>query len=133
MKFHAVLLYIDDQFPDISIFRKLQEVGRGLYPKGAYLYSVEQKLIADRFYWMYFQYDNAKLYSDKVIDTEDNSVKENPRPKSQVEPRLQLFSCYDLERHISSVEINVIKDDDYRYEPSIVKALLVNQLGGANA
>lgn len=76
MKFHAVLLYIDDQFPDISIFRKLQEVGRGLYPKGAYLYSVEQKLIADRFYWMYFQYDNAKLYSDKVIDTEDNSVKE---------------------------------------------------------
>lgn len=260
MKFHAVLLYIDDQFPDISIFRKLQEVGRGLYPKGAYLYSVEQKLIADRFYWMYFQYDNAKLYSDKVIDTEDNSVKENPRPKSQVEPRLQLFSCYDLERHIlyvsdyskkatitdyisemlqksaqtknvlrsvddflnvvtqlksvcftqrrtlftskedsifkkqanlygldlpekskirldygatpigaaknalrdwkmkresgefedvivvgmddnglentfnfstliSSVEINVIKDDDYRYEPSIVKALLVNQLG----
>lgn len=53
MKFHAVLLYIDDQFPDISIFRKLQEVGRGLYPKGAYLYSVEQKLIADRFYWMY--------------------------------------------------------------------------------
>ena len=45
MKFHAVLLYIDDQFPDISIFRKLQEVGRGLYPKGAYLYSVEQKLI----------------------------------------------------------------------------------------
>ena len=133
MKFHAVLLYINDQFPDISIFKNLQEVGRGLYPKGAYLYSVEQEFITDRFYWMYFQYDNAKLYSDKVIDTEDNSVKENPRPKSQVEPRLQLFSCYDLERHISSVEINIIKDDDYRYEPSIVKTLLVNQLGGANA
>lgn len=87
MKFHAVLLYINDQFPDISIFKNLQEVGRGLYPKGAYLYSVEQEFITDRFYWMYFQYDNAKLYSDKVIDTEDNSVKENPRPKSQVEPQ----------------------------------------------
>ena len=49
MKFHAVLLYINDQFPDISIFRKLQEVGRGLYPKGTYLYSVEQELIAGRF------------------------------------------------------------------------------------
>ena len=264
MTFHAVLLYINDHFPDISIFRNLQEVGRGLYPKGAYLYSVEQEFITDRFYWMYFQYDNAKLYSDKVIDTEDNSVKGNPRPKSQVEPRLQLFSCYDLESHmlyvsdyskkatitdyisemlqksaqtknvlrsvddflnvvtqlksvcftqrrtlftskedsifkkqanlygldlpekskirldygatpigaaknalrdwkmkresgefedvivvgmddnglestfnfstlISSVEINIIKDDDYRYEPSIVKTLLVNQLGGANA
>lgn len=100
MKFHAVLLYINDQFPDILTFRKLQEVGRRLYPKGTYLYSVEQELISDRLYWMYFQYDNAKLYSDKVIDTEDNSVKENPRPKSQVEPRLQLFACYDLESHI---------------------------------
>lgn len=100
MKFHAVLLYVNDQFPDILTFKKLQEIGRTLYPKGAYLYSVEQELIADRFYWMYFQYDNAKLYSDKVIDTEDNSVKENPRPKSQVEPRLQLFACYDLDRHI---------------------------------
>lgn len=264
MKFHAVLLYVNDQFPDILTFKKLQEIGRTLYPKGAYLYSVEQELIADRFYWMYFQYDNAKLYSDKVIDTEDNSVKENPRPKSQVEPRLQLFACYDLDRHIlyvsdytkkatitdyisemmqkpahtknilrsvddflnavtqlksvsftqrrtlftsaedstfrkqanlygldlperskirldygstrignaknalrdwkmrresgefedivvvgaddsgfestfnfsalvSSVEINVIKDDDYRYEPRIIKTLLVNQLGGSNA
>lgn len=264
MRFHAVLLYINDQFPDISTFKRLQEVGRVLYPKGAYLYNVEQELIADRFYWMYFQYDNAKLYSDKVIDTEDNSVKENPRPKSQVEPRLQLFACYDLESHIlyvsdynkkatitdyisemmqvsahtknvlrsvedflnvvtqlksvcftqkrtlftstedsifkkqanlygldlpekskirldygatpigtvknalrdwkmkresgefddvivvgvddqgfestfnfstliSSVEINVIKDDDYRFEPSIVKMLLVNQLGGSDA
>ncbi len=100
MKFHAELLYINDQFPDILTFRKLQDVGRKLYPNGTYLYSVEHELIADRFYWMYFQYDNAKLYSDKVIDTEDNSVKENPRPKSQVEPRMQLFACYDLENHI---------------------------------
>lgn len=74
MKFHAVLLYIDDQFPDISIFRKLQEVGRGLYPKGAYLYSVEQKLIADRFYWMYFQYDNAKLCTQSILFSRNPSV-----------------------------------------------------------
>ena len=51
MKFHAVLLYVNDQFPDILTFKKLQEIGRTLYPKGAYLYSVEQELIADRFYW----------------------------------------------------------------------------------
>ena len=55
MRFHAVLLYINDQFPDISTFKRLQEVGRVLYPKGAYLYNVEQELIADRFYWMYNQ------------------------------------------------------------------------------
>lgn len=44
-----------------------------------------------------------------------------------------LESTFNFSTLISSVEINVIKDDDYRYEPSIVKALLVNQLGGANA
>ena len=122
MKFHAVLLYINDQFPDISIFKNLQEVGRGLYPKGAYLYSVEQEFITDRFYWMYFQYDNAKLYSDKVIDIEDNSVKENPRPKSQVEPRLQLFSCYDLESHILYVS-------DYSKKATITDSLSLPKAG----
>lgn len=32
MKFHAVLLYVNDQFPDILTFKKLQEIGRTLYP-----------------------------------------------------------------------------------------------------
>lgn len=44
-----------------------------------------------------------------------------------------LESTFNFSTLISSVEINIIKDDDYRYEPSIVKTLLVNQLGGANA
>lgn len=124
MKFHAVLLYINDQFPDIAIFKELQKVGQGLYPKGAYLYNVEQELIGNRFYWMYFQYDNAKLYSDKVIDTEDNSVKENPRPKSQVEPRLQLFACYDLDSYILYVS-------DYSKKATITD--YISEMLGKNA
>lgn len=44
-----------------------------------------------------------------------------------------LESTFNFSTLISSVEINVIKDDDYRYEPSIVKTLLINQLEGANA
>lgn len=263
MKFNAVLLYVNDKFPDISVFRRLIEVGSTFYRKGNYLYTIEQDLIADRFHWMYFQYDNESLYTNTVIDTTDNSTKDNPRPKHQVEMRAQLFACYDLEKHtlyvsdyskkatitdyiaemlqvtantknvlksvddflnvvtqlksvsftqrrtlftsaadstfrkqaniygldlperskvkldygsspigtfknalrnwkskrdsgefedvvivglddsgfentfnfstmISSVEINVIKDDDYRFEPIVVKALLINQLGGKN-
>ena len=42
-----------------------------------------------------------------------------------------LESTFNFSTLISSVEINVIKDDDYRYEPSIVKTLLVNQFGGS--
>lgn len=263
MKFNAVLLYVNDKFPDISVFRRLIEIGSTFYRKGNYLYTIEQDLIAGRFHWMYFQYDNESLYTNTVIDTTDNSTKDNPRPKHQVEMRAQLFACYDLEKHtlyvsdyskkatitdyiaemlqvtantknvlksvddflnvvtqlksvsftqrrtlftsaadstfrkqaniygldlperskvkldygsspigtfknalrnwkskrdsgefedvvivglddsgfentfnfstmISSVEINVIKDDDYRFEPIVVKALLINQLGGKN-
>lgn len=42
-------------------------------------------------------------------------------------------STFNFSALVSSVEINVIKDDDYRYEPRIIKTLLVNQLGGSNA
>lgn len=98
MKFSSVLLYVNDTFPDIQFFKKLQGASRPLYRKGNYLYDVEQDLVADRFYWMYFQYDNSSLYVNTVIDTTDDSVKDNPRPKSQVEMRFQLFACYDLVR-----------------------------------
>ena len=100
MKFSAVLLYVNDKFPDLSVFRKLKQVGQTYYRKDNYLYTIEQDIIADRFHWMYFQYDNESLYTNMVIDTTDNSAKENPRPKHQVEMRSQLFACYDLERHI---------------------------------
>lgn len=62
MKFHAVLLYIDDQFPDISIFRKLQEVGRGLYPKGAYLY-ISNYYSVSFIYWIYSICTQSLLFS----------------------------------------------------------------------
>jgi hypothetical protein len=31
-----------------------------------------------------------------VVDIADDSVKDNPRPKNQMELRNQLFACYDL-------------------------------------
>ena len=94
-----MLLYVNDEFPTTQTFETLLGVSRKLYRKGKFLYSVEQTLIDDRYYWMYFQYDNENLYTDIVVDTLDNSAKNNPRPKNQVEMRYQLFACYDLVRH----------------------------------
>ena len=100
MKFSSMLLYVDDNFPNKQTFEQLLQVGGNLYRKGKFLYSVEQSFISNRHFWMYFQYDNENLYSDIVIDTTDNSSKSNPRPKSQVEMRSQLFACYDLQRNL---------------------------------
>lgn len=97
MKFSSMLLYINDRLPMESDWRQLKTIGRKLYWKNHNLHVVEQDFIADRFYWMYYQYDNARLYSDHVVDINDDSVKNNPRPKNQVEMRNQLFACYDMQ------------------------------------
>lgn len=96
MKFSSLLLYVNDEFPTKRVFEQVKDKGTQFYRKGKYLYKVEQEFISERYYWMYFQYDNENLYSDIVLDTSDNCEKQNPRPKSQVELRSQLFACYDF-------------------------------------
>lgn len=100
MKFHAMMLYIDDEFPTKAILENLSEVGNEFHRKKQFLFSVEHGFIGENRYWMYFQYDNESLYTDVVVDTIDNETKSNPRPKNQVELRQQLFACYDLERKL---------------------------------
>lgn len=96
MKLNSMILYIDDRFPEPEDFRSLQAKGKSRFWKGDYFYVVEQEMLADRFYWLYLQYDNANLYAPHVVDIADDSVKDNPRPKNQMELRNQLFACYDL-------------------------------------
>lgn len=100
MKFSSMLLYVNDEFPNKDVFERLLTVSRRLYEKGKFLYTINQELVDDSYFWMYFEYDNEHLYSHKVIDTSDNSEKPNPRPKSQVETRYQLFACYDLNQKL---------------------------------
>lgn len=100
MKFSSMLLYVDDEFPSEKTFEQLLYKGTKQYRKGNNLYSIDQTFDNDNSYWMYFQYDNEFLYTDKVVDTVDNSEKDNPRPKSQVEMRYQLFACYDFNRKL---------------------------------
>lgn len=100
MKLNAMLLYIDDNFPELEDCKKLLEKGNSRFWKGNYLHVVEHELIAGRYYWFYLQFDNANLYAPHVVDIVDDAVKDNPRPKNQVEMRNQLFACYDLQGKI---------------------------------
>lgn len=97
MKLNSMMLYIGDRFPTIEDFVRLMDTGNSRFWKGTYLYVVEQEMIADRYYWLYLQYDNANLYAPHVVDIVDDAVKDNPRPKNQVEMRNQLFACYDMQ------------------------------------
>ena len=96
MKLNSMILYINGKFPELEDFKRLLEKGNSRFWKGNYLYVVDQAVVAERYYWLYLQYDNAHLYAPHVVDIMDDAVKDNPRPKNQVEMRNQLFACYDL-------------------------------------
>ena len=96
MKLNAMVMSIDDRLPELADFKQMLNTGNSRFRRGAYLYVVEQELTSNRYYWLYLQYDNANLYAPYVVDTTDDAVKDNPRPKNQVEMRNQLFACYDL-------------------------------------
>lgn len=134
MKFSAILLYVDDEFPKIETFHRLLEIGNKRYRKGNYFYTVEQEIIDNQFYWMYFQYDNENLYAQKVIDIIDDSEKSNPRPKNQVEMRFQLFAFYDINQSILYVSDYSKKATitDYIGDMLQVKAQTKNMLKSVN-
>lgn len=102
MKFSSMQLIVDGTAPSTFLFEELLTASRPTHRKGKYLYKIEQGFTnaTKDFYWMYFQFDNEHLYADTVLDTENGIECENPRPKSQVEMRNQLFACYDFEHLI---------------------------------
>ena len=93
-------LIIDSRTPSARDFESLSVIGRRIYRKNSYLFSVEHSFITPRFYWLYFSYDNENLYSEVVYDTDADCERNNPRPKNQIELRNQLFACYDLEENL---------------------------------
>lgn len=55
-------------------------------------------ILEERFLWMSCRFDNAELYTDHVWNSESKQKENNPRKKSQIECRKQLFVCYDIEK-----------------------------------
>lgn len=120
MKFHKMLLSIDDDFPIYNDFVFLMNNGLKRYRRKNYLYLIEQ-FFEGQFYWMYFQYENENLYVDTVFDTSDDMEKSNPRPKNQVELKGQFFACYDLHK-------NVLYISDYT-KKSVLSAYIAEMIG----
>ena len=109
MKFTSSVLYVDNNFPTVATFRALMEKKSSYYHKKKYIYALDMDFIEDKFFWMYVQYENKKLYNDRVFDVEDETEKENPKPQNYVEFRQQLFVCYDFEKIFCIYRI-IIKD-----------------------
>lgn len=98
MKFKMFQLLISGQDPAPSDLKKIVEMGQS-YVKDYYSdwYKIEKELVGERYLWFYIQHENAKLYSDTVLDGETDTEEDNPRSKNQVELKHQFFACYDMD------------------------------------
>lgn len=64
---------------------------------GNYVYNVRIELL-DKYVWLYFEYDNRRLYGENVLDTDKGVMHKNRRPKKNVELKQQLFVVIDIEQ-----------------------------------
>ena len=64
------------------------------------LYVIDTSIIAERFFWLACDYDDAASFRDYVVNQNTGEREPNPRSKSQVEPRRQFFACYDTHQHL---------------------------------
>ena len=104
MRFGAFLLHVegtrDATIEDLIEVHNLHSLGSNIFkPEGQkFLYVIETKIIDNRFFWFSCEYDDAASFREYVVDSETGERQPNPREKKQVEPRKQLFACFDANR-----------------------------------
>ena len=104
MRFGAFLLYGDDlndvTIEDLMEVHEKHNIGSRIFqPEGQkYLYVIETKIVDSRFFWLSCDYDDAASFREYVINSETGERQPNPRDKKQIEPRKQLFACFDADR-----------------------------------
>lgn len=102
MKFCNFLLRVNG-IRDASLDDCIEVVKKGpktYNPEGQkYLYSIENEIIENRFFWMSCEYDDATRFRNYVINQETGEKEHNPRKKVQVEPCQQFFACFDAVNH----------------------------------
>ena len=102
MKFKNFLLRVDgEREAKIEDFLEIEEKGRRIYKpeRQKYLYCIDMEILENRFLWMECEYADANKFREYVVNSETGEREPNPRTKDQIEPRQQLFVCYDCETH----------------------------------
>ncbi|MDK2802659.1 MAG: hypothetical protein KFW09_04700 [Oscillospiraceae bacterium] len=101
MKFKNFQLIIGDSIPKKSDIENICKIGKKIIKEYKYdWYEVNKQIIEDRFLWLYYEYDNAHSYNEDVLNGESDSKEPNPKTKTQVELRKQLFVCYDIDNNM---------------------------------
>jgi len=98
VQFKTFQLFINSDFPKLYDLANVADHGTTIFFDNVEFYEIEKSILEKRFFWMYCQYDNSKLYTDTVWNKITEKEENNPRKKTQIECRNQLFVCYDMKK-----------------------------------
>ncbi len=113
-----------------SVIVSIKNNGSKIFDKGKTLvYKIENEIINERFLWMYCEYDNKEFYNEYVYNNKTDEEETNPRTKSQLEMRNQLFVCYDVEGKLLYFSDNKRKPfiEDY-FKDSLGKDITIKNI-----
>lgn len=95
MKFKTFQLIINDQDPTKEDIEFVAKSGILVYHHASNVFEISKSIFEDRFLWMSCEFDNDEIYNQMVLNEKTEKKEKNPRNKSQIECRYQLFVCYD--------------------------------------
>lgn len=101
MKFSTFQIIIGAQEPTANDLQMIKSKGQAFYEFGEDLYEFTIEFNKSLgLLWMYIQYDNKEIYNEEVVNETNRRKEKNPRSRTQVELKKQLFAAYSLRHHI---------------------------------
>lgn len=108
MKFKKMYIIIqNDEITEEDITKIYLNSLANVNTHGKYWYSIDKKIIDEKYIWFNVSYNNSKLYKENVYNGDREKDEKNPRNRGQVELNRQLFICFDIvnkELYISDIE-----------------------------
>ena len=97
ISFTTMELYVNEQEPSESFFRKIQDSAPPTYEVEDTYHIIKCEYLADsEAFWFTSCYGNPLPYNEQVYNASTAAFEANPREKDQVEPRQQLFALYSF-------------------------------------
>lgn len=97
MLFKSYTLIVDEECPTLEIIKQIHKQGKRRIPFGDCVYEIQTEIKEDRFFLISVDYDDLK-YRDTVYNLETKSERKNPKKRTEIEFKQQLFACYDLQK-----------------------------------